>query len=461
MAAFRSSELLLAGLRRLFRGSGVADAAPSLAARGWRDERGSVVPLIAISSLALIGCMGFAIDGARLMLMNSTLQSAVDAAGLSTVAKLETTAVDETVRKFADANFSSGYVGANIVSIEHNLSSDGNTLELTAKAEAPTVFMKLFGTDKITTSVSTLIKRKVSGLELAMVLDVTGSMNDNGKLAGLKSAANDLLNILYGDSSTAERIHVGIVPFSKMVNVGKTNHTSWMTSTSGWSGCVEARTEGRDLTDDPPSVAKFTPSTSSCSPAITPLTTSKAKLSSAINSLSAGGNTVINFGAVWGWRLLSPRWRGLWGGEMNNNNLPLDYDYTKTGMYKALILMTDGKNEISASGTAYGKLDCTSYNWWGDCNGTYKTDERLNMTGTLNQINGELDSRLSKVCTSMKNAGVLVYTIAFGNPAYSSKSLLRDCATQPSYFFDSVTTSDLKVAFAQIGDSLANLHIAR
>jgi len=43
-------------------------------------------------------------------------------------------------------------------------------------------------------------------------------------LTALKSAANSLLDTLFGDKTTAENLYVGIVPFSQTVNVG-TSHT--------------------------------------------------------------------------------------------------------------------------------------------------------------------------------------------------------------------------------------------
>ena len=35
------------------------------------------------------------------------------------------------------------------------------------------------------------------------------------------------------------------------------------------------------------------------------------------------GGTTGNLGLAWGWRMVSPNWRGLWG---DTADLPLDYD---------------------------------------------------------------------------------------------------------------------------------------
>ncbi len=426
-----------------------------------RCERGSVLPLVAICAFVLLATTGLAVDGARLMLMQSALQSATDAGGLSAVAKVSTTEVQKEVQKFADANFASGYVGARITALSATLSADEKTLTVTASAEAPTSFMKLFGVDKIRTVARSEVTRAMGGLELALVLDVTGSMNTGGKLASLKVAAKDLLDIVFGADATADGLYVGVVPFSQAVNVAPTR-TSWLTATvPNWKGCVEERFNGLDQTDDPPSVQKFPASSNAvCPPSITPLTSTKATAVAAINNLVAEGSTHIAGGAVWGWRLLSPRWRGLWGGTMGTK-LPLDY--RTAGMNKAIVLMTDGENQF-ASGGSYGAVKCTKYIFI-FCS-QYGTDERLNLTGSSNQAvqalaDAALDARLSAVCTAMKNAGATVYTVAFGSPGTAIENRLRECASQNAFFFSSPTGAALRVAFAKIGDSLSNLRVSR
>jgi hypothetical protein len=266
------------------------------------------------------------------------------------------------------------------------------------------------------------------------------------------------------------------VPFSQAVNVGS-SRTSWIASNSfyygstSWGGCVDAReASSRDVTDDPPSVARFPayywPDDSrndwrtsggsvrsgigptlgpnkSCPQAVTPMTGNKSTILSGINAMTAVGNTHINLGAAWGWRMLSPRWRGLWGGTMDAASLPLNYNTTL--MNKAAIIMTDGDNTMDNSNrTAY----------W------YLSDNKL---GTTNQSTAEsrLDSRLSQICTSMKNNNIIVYTISFGTISSSSATMMRNCATQADFYFASPSSADLQNAFRQIGDSLANLRVSR
>src|SRR5262249_10924205 len=91
-----------------------------------------------------------------------------------------------------------------------------------------------------------------------------------------------------------------------------------------------------------------------CPQQITPMTANSATILSGINSMKPLGDTQINIGLAWGWRLLSPNWQGQWAdNEMATNSLPLAYD--TPNMVKVVILMTDGTNYIGPGGySAYG-----------------------------------------------------------------------------------------------------------
>jgi hypothetical protein len=73
----------------------------------------------------------------------------------------------------------------------------------------------------------------------------------------------------------------------------------------------------------------------------------------------------------------------------------------------------------------------------------------------------ELNARLAQVCTDMKNAGIIIYTIAFNGPDTATQNLLRGCASQNAYYFNSPTSAALQSAFKEIGNSLSNLRVSR
>jgi hypothetical protein len=375
-----------------------------------------------------------------------------------------------------------------------------------------------------------------------MVLDNTGSMNNSAggsvsKIQALQSAADTMITNLFGGASTSTngKLWVGIVPFSQAVNVG-TTHTAWMDTIyndaltnmpvsqgpgwgpTSWGGCVDARQNGYDTTDDPPSFsntntlfrdyywpsdnlsygspynntpnsnynrwatpvykrckgASCTTVTNSCSTSggysctltkynyasplnttsqgpnllcpqeVTPMTNDATILTSAIDAMTAQGNTLINDGMVWGWRMLSPRWQGQWGGSMNANGLPLAYN--TPGMAKAIILMTDGFNTIDNQSHS---------SYWFLQNG------RTGSTNSTTAVSN-LNSKTLAVCNAMKAQGIYVYTIALGTDTNAaSLALLQNCATAVNYYFNSPSTTQLDSVFSAIGDSLSNLRVSQ
>jgi hypothetical protein len=173
------------------------------------------------------------------------------------------------------------------------------------------------------------------------------------------------------------------------------------------------------------------------------MTNVKATVQNGISLLEARGNTHVSEGAAWGWRMLSPRWRGLWGGTMDANALPLDYDTDL--MIKAVVIMTDGENTIGNNvDGAYG----------------YLSDGNLGTTNGSDAVTA-LNTRLSDVCTAMKQKGIIVYTVVFDLNSTMAGNLLRDCASQPDYYFNTPDGAALRQAFRTIGDSLANLRISK
>jgi hypothetical protein len=264
----------------------------------------------------------------------------------------------------------------------------------------------------------------------------------------------------------------------------------WMfSSTPGWyfqhawGGCVEAReTDGEDVTDTPPSDVGFpiyfAPDTSSSGGndwrtssggynvnssgsrsanrncpenAITPLSNVKQDLLDAISAIDVEGYTQMPLGAAWGWRLLSPEWRGEWGGDMNTNNLPLDYDEPLS--QKVVIFMTDGNNDMPDEVndpnmyTAYGTI----------------LQGRLGYTND-GDAEDEMDDRFSEICTAMKEAerGITIYTISFGSGvSTSSKTLLKNCASLQDYYFHAPSEDKLKEVFRAIGDALSKLRVSK
>jgi hypothetical protein len=176
---------------------------------------------------------------------------------------------------------------------------------------------------------------------------------------------------------------------------------------------------------------------------MTTMTNMSTTLTTAIDAMTAQGNTEINEGLAWAWHMLSPSWRGLWGGTMDANGLPLDYN--ARGLAKAVVILTDGENTIS---------NASHGSYW------YLGSGRTGSTGSSGAVTA-LDNKTLALRTALINAGVYVYTIGLGSTYGINTTLLQNCATADNYYFLSPSTSELQTVFDTIGDSLSNLRVSQ
>jgi Flp pilus assembly protein TadG len=442
------------------------------------DENGVTTLIVALAFSALVSSIGVGVDYARAQMTQTKLAESLDAAGLAAGGTISSQDFEGVADSYFRANFPADKLGITVSPLSVVANTDQTVLTLSVTATMPTTFLSLFGKQTMTFNASSEITRKSDGLELVLVMDNTGSMAGQ-KLTDLKNAATELVDILFGNKTSDDKLWIGLVPFSQAVNIGS-SRTAWLDQTqykslnwgtTSWAGCVDARQTPRDVTDDPPSAklfkAYYWPDNNNyndwqksngssrtglgsslgpnkyCPQSVQTLSNQKATVLAGIQTMQAVGNTHIGLGAVWGWRMLSPRWRGLWGGAMDSNNLPLDYNTPH--MHKVAIILTDGDNTISSSVRgAYG----------------YLSDGVLGTTNS-NQAVTTLNQRLTTTCTAMKNAGITVYTIMFDLTSSTSGALLQGCASKPDYYFSSATGTDLQQAFRQIGDGLSNLRISK
>jgi Flp pilus assembly protein TadG len=239
----------------------------------------------------------------------------------------------------AVGNFAQGQASLNRmlqdVTTNATMSADGRTIEVQITARVRNVIMPLFGKTFSNLAVSSrTIRGQDTTLELALVLDNTGSMADpasNGqsKIANLRTAATTLINTLTSDPNN--KVKIGLVPFDRYVRMDSSYRTaSFMavpanysqTSCTGgkrpkctttdyvWSGCVGSRVGANTVDTTSPAYPGIMIESGSMSPCpavpLQPLSTNFSGLKSQIATMDAGGNTYIPAGLIWGWNILSP-----------------------------------------------------------------------------------------------------------------------------------------------------------
>ncbi len=480
----------------------------------WRDQRGGAAAFIAAATIPLLAFGGLALDASRAYLVRSHLGAALDSAALAGGKVLNGTVpeIQADVEKYFQANFPDGVYGANVELPTITISEDAEVITLTADATVGTTMMRVLGFDQLAVTAETEVTRDVRGLELVLVMDNTGSMKGS-KINTMKSAAQDLINILYGERETVDNFWVGLVPYTATVNIG-TDNLDWLDNydsalydqdtydpeVASWKGCVEARDTPLDQDDTTPAGNEWpafywtstdgvyvpdggdndwnsgnvnetegTAATSNnglgpnlgCPPAITPLRAEKSVISAAIGDMNSWhrGGTFSNLGLAWGWRVISPQWRGLWTESSDPGTLPLDYDAEL--MDKVVIILTDGQNQWY-DWPGNGSTDGLPNNPDADYTGYGRPSEgRLGSTNK-NDAPGIIAVRFSATCQAMKAEGIVMYTITFGLSGNQSlKNLYQSCASSPDKYFDSPSTSQLQDVFKKIGNQLANLRLSK
>ncbi len=229
------------------------------------EDRGSVIVWTSLALIPLFGLVGVSVDSARGYLVKSRLSQAVDAAALAGGKTLTSGDYNADIHKYFNVNFPSGYLGSSVATVLISVDTVNDRVTVSASASVPTIFARIINHDSMQVSADATVQRSIRGMELALVLDNTGSMRSGGKMDTMKAAAADMVDILYGNNETIENFWVSVVPYVSTVNIGP-HRTDWLLgyvaanySPTTWKGCVEARIAPADQNDDPPSISLFTP----------------------------------------------------------------------------------------------------------------------------------------------------------------------------------------------------------
>jgi Flp pilus assembly protein TadG len=195
--------------------------------RFWRSEAGNFGIMTAVLLPALLAGVGVAVDTANIVNAKSRLQNIADGAVLA--ASRENASDAERERLFADF-VSSQIAGSTISSAVTDLTTrEGlNYVEVTGRVDAKVglFLMNRFGSDSVTVSATSF--RSTKTLEIAMVLDNTGSMGQAG-INALKKASKALLDAVESEGDPRQDVRVGLVPFVTAVNIkGEGYDEAWI-----------------------------------------------------------------------------------------------------------------------------------------------------------------------------------------------------------------------------------------
>lgn len=174
---------------------------------------------------------------------------------------------------------------------------------------------------------------------------------------------------------------------------------------------------------------------------LVPLTDNASEITTTVKKLKANGSTNMLEGVMWGWRVLSSR-EPFSGGASESDN----------SVEKIMIFLTDGQNSFGNLNNDLG----SGYTSMG-----YLVDGRLdNLTAaSTGQTNDALDKKTLAACTNAKDDGIEIFTIRLEEPDIGTGTLLSECASSKSHYFDAPSRSQLAPIFDAIKKGVVKLRL--
>jgi len=444
-------------------------------ARFLDDTAGEIAMLFGLMALALFMFIGLAVDFGRWINARDQTVLATDAAVLAAGRALQTNGGNQAAAIAIARKFYHQAVANRLKvksdNIDFAVVDNGTAVKSTGQAYIATPFMSIGGVPKLqllrssgadySKAVLAVGGNADTNIEIAMMLDVSGSMGSGSKLADMKAAAKDLVEIVVWPNQSQFTSKISLVPFSGDVRppsslLGSVTNAllpATITKTTGSGKNKKSYTYKKTAcVAERPGTNKYTAAAATllgnyvlrqytddgnCSihanAVVVPMTNDKATLKTKIDALVAQGMTAGQVGTAWAYYMLSPNWTILPG-----VSLPVSFNSTSTK--KIAVLMTDGEynSEHDADGVTVGE------------------------SGAGTSVNGVASpNQAREICTQMKASGIEVYTVGFdlgGNQ--TAITTLSNCATSASHFYNTTSGEALKQAFRDIALKISSLYLA-
>ncbi len=329
-----------------------------------RNEDGSILifVLFVFTTMALVG--GTAIDIARHETMRSTMQYNLDRAVLAAASLKQSKVPDAVVEDYMSKVTSLEPVS---VTTTYDTGLNFRTVSATATAELDTMFMNMAGIDSLPITVTSSAEERIPKLEISLVLDVSGSMETNGKLSNLKVAAKEFVSTML-TGVDPNQVSISIVPFSSTVTPSTALFEQLNVDVlHDYSTCLDFEDSDFATVAIDPQEEQRHAIFASLSGDLDDLNQEKrtcyteenfqilaysgdeSVLDDKIDGLEAKGWTAGQQGIKWGAALLDPSFRpvvqGLIdGGEVISGFSAVPAEYSDVETLKVLIFMGDGAN---------------------------------------------------------------------------------------------------------------------
>jgi Flp pilus assembly protein TadG len=254
------------------------------------SERGNVATMFALALVPVFGVVGAAIDYARVSEVKAQLADALDAGVLAvgSQSNMDDDKAFEIINDWITAHLGDKYTG--MWKLDSATVGEDGSIVATASGSVDTTMARVLGIYEMPISVTSEAIRSLGKVEVALVLDNTGSMKGT-KLTKLKEAATALVESLADSTTEPEDLRIALVPFSQTVRLSddqtvlsgykadgwvdkdakssihndiftKDDGTTYTTNINrfthfstmkvNWAGCIESRPYPYDVEETPP-----------------------------------------------------------------------------------------------------------------------------------------------------------------------------------------------------------------
>ncbi len=372
-----------------------ARRARAFATQFAREEDGVLIAFGIYVFLLILMIGGIGIDLMQFERDRTELQYTLDRAVLA-AADLDQTLDPTTV---VTDYFAKSGMSAYLTGVTVNEGLGYRTVAATATTTVKTQFMRLTGVDSLIAPASGTAEERIDGVEISLVLDVSGSMNSNSKLSNLKIAARNFVDEMVANSQ-AGKMSISIIPYATQVSAPDNVFAQLnVDRQQTYSNCINFQSADFSTTTLDPATPRqgtmhfdpwyyfdgrpYTPERTVQLPVCSDnagremmlLQSNPTTLKSFIGNLSAGGNTSIDVGMKWGTALLDPSTQPVVSaliadGTVNSVFTGRPTAYSSGDTLKVIVLMTDGQN----TSQYYINNDFRAGNsnvWWNAQEGDY------------------------------------------------------------------------------------------
>ncbi|WP_150296874.1 pilus assembly protein [Salipiger aestuarii] len=449
-----------------------------------RSDDGSMTYMAFFLSILMLVFGGIGIDLMYAELQRNKIQNTLDRAVLAAADLDNTLDAAEVVQDYMEKMG----VGDTLIRVDASTTLTSKSVLGEGYKSMPSNFAEIITPIKALQAYGLArAEEQYNKVEISLVLDVSGSMDDGDKMSSMQDAAAEFIETVLAGGAR-DYTSVNLVPYSEHVNAGPEilsyMNVDWK---HGYSHCLEmpdrffAQTE-LDLSYEYDQMQHYQWNFDGRNNArndticprysyerITPWSNDANELTDQVYDLKPRAGTSIFMGMKWGTALLDPSTRGIVSGMISDTAVdsvfegrPADYNDGETA--KTIVLMTDGQHDRSyriqdwAYDSASEYAHWERYNLWYYLNNYVRSSSWSGFyTQKYNATTG--DTLLGNICTAAKSQGIVIWAIGFEVQDHGADVMER-CASSSSHFYR-VNREQIVATFKTIAGSINQLKLVQ